>query len=46
MTYCVAQGTVFSLLKPILKKDLKRNLYMYIYITESLCCAPETEMTL
>ena len=25
------------------KKSLKKNIYIYIFITESLCCTPETQ---
>ena len=32
MSYCIAQVTIFNiLLQPITEKNLKKNIYIYIY---------------
>ena len=44
--YCIAQGTILSILKqPIREKNLKKT-DTYVFINESLCYIPKTNTTL
>ena len=46
MIYCIAQGTLLNIMQQIeWKKNLKR-IDTFICITESLCCASETNAPL
>ena len=45
----MAQGTVFSIMeknKTTMEKNMEKKKNIYIYITESLCCTPETKTAL
>ena len=46
MTYCIAQGTLLNTMQgAVWEKNLK-NMHIYIFMTDSLYCMPETNTTL
>ena len=44
-SYCIARGTIFNIMwYIIMEKNMKKNIYIYICITESLCSKAEIKL--